>query len=686
MRMFDMKRVLPIREGRQSARVVMRYWIGFFSVVVAALLFYFWFQTSTIYGGDGGDLVAAILTRGVAHPPGYPLYTALGVALETVIPFGTPAWRASFLSSIPSVAVLLLLYSLFYATCGSAPLAVLGAMSAGLTYPFWLYAVVPEVFALHSFFVVSILVAFYCWYRWGKTNAIRIGCFLVGLSLSHHHIILFFLPSLFFFFKARPFPRSKKLLFSCFFLLLMGIGLPYLYVFFSAAANPEVNWMGHATLSDFLLLVTRARYGTFRVGGFTAHEVGLRLASLMAFGSFVLKDFRILGILFSLAGIPALYFRDKMLFRVVFSALALSLFFLFYASFPLTDDFMVGTFERFLLMPYLYVGIFLFYGLIFFAAVLQSVFSRIAPSVNKYVLFRSAVFFLLALYPVSLFLISYPRFVPLRRDTTAERLGFDILNSMDPTGILIVSTDTPLFDTQYVYYANRLWPRVKLLHLAKLYDTQYRKTLATVYPDLSLPTSSGSGTFFQDFLKQNSGKFPIYSKQSFRVASGEWVPWGVLFRYIPASSPLTNETIRQKNKALWETYQNPLSGVLSTYRHLLLADIVRVYAVSHQETGYWLQKQNDENAERHFSEAIALYPQDPDAFRLLAAYYMEKKKCNEAKDVISRWQSYHTDDTAVLRAEVILYEGCFKDAGQASFYREKLVEIERKKTGLREEQ
>ncbi|MEA3409505.1 MAG: DUF2723 domain-containing protein, partial [Candidatus Eisenbacteria bacterium] len=39
--------------------------------------------------GDSAEFVAVAATLGIAHPPGYPLYTLLG-ALAVRLPFGTP--------------------------------------------------------------------------------------------------------------------------------------------------------------------------------------------------------------------------------------------------------------------------------------------------------------------------------------------------------------------------------------------------------------------------------------------------------------------------------------------------------------------------------------------------------------------------------------------------------------------
>ncbi|MBL6983191.1 MAG: DUF2723 domain-containing protein [Anaerolineales bacterium] len=50
-------------------------------------------------GADGGDLITAAATGGVAHPPGYPTYLTLA-RLFQMLPVGTVAFRTNILSMV----------------------------------------------------------------------------------------------------------------------------------------------------------------------------------------------------------------------------------------------------------------------------------------------------------------------------------------------------------------------------------------------------------------------------------------------------------------------------------------------------------------------------------------------------------------------------------------------------------
>src|ERR1035437_9789014 len=81
-----------------------------FALGISILTFFIYFKTlcPTVAGGDSGELTSAAHLLGVAHPPGYPIWTILG-KLSTLFPFGSIAWRVN----------------LFTAICGSATAGVI---------------------------------------------------------------------------------------------------------------------------------------------------------------------------------------------------------------------------------------------------------------------------------------------------------------------------------------------------------------------------------------------------------------------------------------------------------------------------------------------------------------------------------------------------------------------------------
>lgn len=646
------------------------YWLGFVLIILGISFLYFNYQVESIYGGDAGDLVSAIVVSGIPHPPGYPLYTIGGIILTKIISLGTIAWRVGFLSSLPAIMTLLLLYDLLFYLTKRFLVSLISVLILAFTYPFWLYSEVVEVFSLNNLFTVLLLWFAFHWSNERKVKYLYLASFAFGLALSHHHIILFLAPVLIYqIFKKRnkSFQRSVPL-----FLLLFFLGLlPYTYVLISAHFNPPLNWQGPPTVNNFFQLVTRAGYGTFRAAGNIAYEPILRLVNVWAFFNFFLKDFRILGLILFLLGVVYLVrFNRQILISLLFGLFSY-LFFIFYASFPLTENFIVGTFERFVQPLYIFITFFIAFGLVQIQDFFKEIF---AFRKVKYPLFQLTVS-LFFIYPLGLFILNYPKISILKRDFTAENLGRDILNSVPEGSILIISTDTPLFNSQYVYYIEKKWPKVKLIHLAKLYTHYYFGQLKKHYPDLILPDQTGSQKdLFASFLNKNYPKFPIYSKLPFQTDGGVWIPYGLLFRYYKKEDIPSDSQVLAENGRFWSSYHDPLAGSLSLYQNLMLSDILRYYAFAHQEIGFWAAKHGfTKEAERHLLEAERLYPDDFDSYIILAQVYILDKRCQEAQEQIGQVIKKDPSQASSYYLQVINYATCFKDNEKASYY-QKLYE------------
>ena len=144
-----------------------------------ALVVYIRTMYPTVSGGDAGELMTVACNLGVAHPPGYPLWTWLAHGLATwrgLVPgvATTPAWRVSLLSAFgnagaASLGTLTLRDMLVGSSSssggsGSSGSALFGewcAVLGGGLFAFfpniWRYAGQAEVFGLHNLLVASML-------------------------------------------------------------------------------------------------------------------------------------------------------------------------------------------------------------------------------------------------------------------------------------------------------------------------------------------------------------------------------------------------------------------------------------------------------------------------------------------------------------------------------------------------
>ncbi len=653
------------------------YWIGFSGLLLVVGGIYLGNQVNTIYGGDAGDLASAIVTRGIPHPPGYPFYTIFGIVLYKIITFGTAAWRIGFLSTLPAVLALLFLFDLLVLFTKRVLISFTCILVLAFTYPFWLYSEVVEVFSLNNLFMVLLLWSFFHYLYQKKKKFLYAGGFLLGLSFTHHHIIVFLLPVLLYLILQRRQILTRKIIKSSFLLFLAGL-TPYLYVFVSAYAHPAINWMGRPAIGDFVQLVTRATYGTFKAGAFIGNQPFLRVLNIYGFWDFAFKDFRLAGFFLFFAGFIYLLKFQRIIFYSLTIGFISYLFFLFYASFPLAENFIVGTFERFVLPLYILITFYIAYGLLGFVSVLENLLSKV-KSRNKSATILNIIMPIFLLYPLGLLVLNYPKISILKNDFTAENLGIDILSSVPSGSIILIGVDTPLFDSQYIYYTQAKWQDIRLIHFNKLINPQTAWQIKEVYSDLIYPTGDISPKDkLEYFLSNNYGKHPIFSKQAYVSENGEWVPWGLLFRYYKKEDIPPDVFIYRENQKIWADFHDPLSLSLSQYRNLLLSDTLRIYSIAHQEIGFWEAKRNfAADAQKHLLAAEKLTPADLDSYSILAQVYIQQKNCEEAKKQIDYRLSHDSEDASNYLLHALNYRLCYKDINASSRY-EKLYEEKQK--------
>ncbi|MGI8588966.1 MAG: protein O-mannosyl-transferase family [Chloroflexia bacterium] len=99
-----------------------------------ALLLYLITASPTINFLDSGELTTVAWTLGIAHPPGYPLYTLISSAFIHVFPLGSPAWRMNLLSALFAALAVWLFYGLVSETLAGSP-AFLQAVARRTTAP-----------------------------------------------------------------------------------------------------------------------------------------------------------------------------------------------------------------------------------------------------------------------------------------------------------------------------------------------------------------------------------------------------------------------------------------------------------------------------------------------------------------------------------------------------------------------
>ena len=422
-------------------------------------------------GADGGDLITAAATGGIAHPSGYPLYLLLARAFQW-LPIGTLAFRTNLFSAVCTGLAALALQTFLRRQQISSDIALIAGLAFGLAPAIWSQAVISEVYGLQSLLLILFV--------WGMLEENLPGGewmrgLLFGLTLSNHLTALLLFPLLLL--RATPqvglvYPGN---------LVRRGLGCAtglsvYITLWIRAIwFNAPVNWGNPVTLENFWWLVSGRLYASYPFD-ISLAEAGLRLRAV---GGLLLEQFTIIGVLLGIyglfSGLPRRTLLVTLWIFVCFAGFAT-----FYGSY---DS------QVYLIPAYLAFVIWVAYGI-------QDIPPKLAkPAVT--LIFLG----LLVRAPFTL-----PT-VDAANAPQAEQFGARYIVQAPQTAIIFASGDKAVFALWYFHYALHQRPDTVIIADELLPYRWYAENLAHTYPSLRL---SVTGTSRYEIIAQNPGRFVCY--------------------------------------------------------------------------------------------------------------------------------------------------------------------------------
>jgi|GEM_PF-3583076 len=295
--------------------------------IVAAMLTTIWLviyastASPSVNFIDSGELITALHEPGVAHPPGYPLYTLMGYVVSHLL-WGEIAWRVNILSAFwgaLAVGILFLLtvtlinylesrarlsvrkeaprgrrakhvaaipdektnqQRLFLGQPAAAwlPIATSAAVASllGASSTFWSRTAQAKMYSLHYFFV-ALLFLLALLARWayeqkdqkGMRRALIALSTVLGLSLSNHLMTTLLVPGLLMvLLLGTDLVTRLKTMLRSWYCAIPAVALPvllYLYLPLRASQHPLMNWGSADSWGDFWRHVTVWQYRPYVV-------------------------------------------------------------------------------------------------------------------------------------------------------------------------------------------------------------------------------------------------------------------------------------------------------------------------------------------------------------------------------------------------------------------------------------
>lgn len=576
-------------------------------------IIYIAFLSPDIYGGDVGDLVTSSYVHGIAHPPGYPLFTFLGFFLIKFLFFLPPIVSVGVISATSSVLTVYIFYKFSKDISGSTVFSYISSFTVAFTYLFWLYSEVAEVFALNNLLSISFLYFSYLFYKTQKFKYFYLSLLFLGLGLSNHHMIIFLIPGAFIFYLSNIKKIfNLKVIFTSFVFFILGLSF-YLYVPIAAAFNPPVNWNGDPTISNLFNLFTRKIYGTFQSTPLGSTSIEEKWVIFTQYFNSLFTSVTLPVFIIAFVGIITnLNKKNKRISLVILlSFLIAGPFFNVYAAFPLYSVFNISVAERFYILSSILLLLFLSLGIKAFSNLLKKIFSN--PFYPKLI-----VYFLFFI-PLFLFIKNYPK-TNLSKLNIGSNYGINILKPLPLHSLVLLSGDAELFDTWYAYYVLGVRNDLKIAHWPGFIGSDYLMKIREEYNRQYKDKKQNEKLFWRFLMSKDT----VYSVSPLSTSDDNliWIPYGLLYKLsgkknLPAPAKYLGE-----NERIWNEMRIPSkdASLMAYEKNLTTLDTVSDYSKSLTNTGIFIfsQYKDYENSRKYLQDSLKINPQYSQTYAALS--------------------------------------------------------------------
>lgn len=199
---------------------------------------------------DAGEMTVLAHTLGVAHPPGYPLYTVVG-KIFSLVPVGNAAYRTNLMSAVMAAGAVVLLFWMLRHWIGILP-AILGSLFFCFSNPFLELACVSEMYTMGMLMLVLLLFILAC------LENIPLLAFVMGLSFGVRMDYLLLAPvfAAWIWWNRKPVAWGPAIV--CF---VLGLSI-FLYLPVRSLTDPWIDWGNPETLGALFRSVSRRSYAS----------------------------------------------------------------------------------------------------------------------------------------------------------------------------------------------------------------------------------------------------------------------------------------------------------------------------------------------------------------------------------------------------------------------------------------
>lgn len=234
---------------------------GALTVFIAVFTVYVITLSPTVTSSDSGELIAAAYDLGVAHPPGYPLWTLIAHLFIKALSFGSVAYRANLMSAFFGAATCSVMFLVMLQLSIPFIASLTAALCLGFSRELWAQSVIIEVYTLNSFLTAVLLAVLIQWHKTRQDRLVLILAFVFGLALTNHQSIALLGPvgGIFILITGPKLLKNWRLIIFAIIAFLLGLSV-YLYLPWAARRNCYMNWGDPKTLKSLFEHIMRSQY------------------------------------------------------------------------------------------------------------------------------------------------------------------------------------------------------------------------------------------------------------------------------------------------------------------------------------------------------------------------------------------------------------------------------------------
>ena len=520
-------------------------------VGIIAFVVFLFTAARDIFPGDTPEFITVALTGGVAHPPGYPLLSILGVAFGE-LPVGPLPFRIGLISVLSHALTVVFVFLTADRITRNVWAAAAGALILAFGRGFWAWSLVAETFPLNDLLAALVLFLLVVWHERPALHLPLYGAAVAfGLGFANQQTITLLAPAiLVFLYLERSSLPGGAVLARCVVIAVVAALVPYTYVAVAAGRHAVLNWGGISSPTDFLRSVLRVDYGAGQLVPTAAFQGGTGIERMADF----LKNANLALLVLAIPGLVYAYRRLRWYFWLALVAFLISgPVFIAYVNANVAVDTARLILARFYLLPQVVIAPCAALGIAYVATLLRQRIEEPPPWTAAAVTAGA-----LAIAALELFL-TYGS-VDRHDDHVARYFAEDILASAAKDTVILADGDHVLLPLIYLQAVEGQRPDVTVVAWPLLGLDWYQRELRLRHPELNLPLArydASDGLLI--FVRANPDRVIVLTSEEDQSIQPDYgiYPRGLTLPIVNGRQLLDLNTVARENDTFLASYRVP---------------------------------------------------------------------------------------------------------------------------------